>query len=178
MCEKASGILIKQLPQYFRPVVEFQEIIRAHGRALDQLEENVDRIQRNLYIPTCDESTIAYYEKLFGITYRFGDTMDFRRSRVLQRFNTIAPFSIGLLRDKLTELYGKAGYELNLDPSKLTLYVKVTSDRYGAIDLLYDLLWDIIPAHVRIIANQQTTTYVTGSAHMGGVVSNTFLQII
>ena len=49
------------------------------GGALDQLEENVDRIQRNLYIPTCDESTIAYYEKLFGITYRFGDTMDFRR---------------------------------------------------------------------------------------------------
>lgn len=178
MYEKAAQILMGQLPVYFHPIIEFQEIMKAHGYALDQLEINMAQIQDNLHIATCDESTIAYYERLFGIVYRFGDTMDFRRARVLQRFNTIAPFSVGFLTDKLTELYGKSGYALELDCQELILYVKVMSDRYGAIDLLYDLLWDIVPAHIKITANQQTTTYVTGHLYMGGVVSQTFLQTI
>lgn len=178
MYESTETVLKGQLPGYFRPIIEFQEILKAHGYAIDQIEEEMSKLRNNLYITTCDEETIAYYENLFGILYRFGDTMDFRKSRVMQRFNTIAPFSIEFLRDKLTELYGEDGYILDIDPLKLILYVKVTSDRYGAVDLLYDLLWNIVPAHVQISANQQTTIYVPGRGYVGGGVSGTFIQTI
>lgn len=172
-------ILTNQLPTYFRPVLEFQNILIAHGYALDQFDANMYQIAANNYLSTCDESTIAYWENLLGIVYRFGDTLEYRRTRVLQKFNTIVPFSIGFLRDKLTELYGADGYELSVDSAACTLTVKVTSDRYGAVDLLYDLLWDVVPAHLQIIANQETTTNVGGGRlNAAGFAARTYIQTI
>ena len=150
----AEEVLKQQLPRYFRPIIEFGEILKAHGYSLDKLDETSEKVKDNNYIATCDEDMIAYYEKLLGITYRFGDTMEYRRARVLQKYNTIVPFSIEFLRDKLTELYGEDGYEMSVDSAACKLKIKVTSDRYGAIDLLYDLLWDVVPAHIQILANQ------------------------
>ena len=137
----AEKVLKQQLPRYFRPISEFGEILKAQGYGLDQFDKASAKVYANNYIATCDEETIAYYERLLGIVYRFGDTMEYRRTRVLQKYNTIVPFSVGFLRDKLTELYGEDGYEMSVDSAACKLKIKVTSDRYGAIDLLYDLLW-------------------------------------
>ena len=112
---RAEETLRGQLPEYFRPIIEFREILKAHGYSLDKLDETSEKVKDNNYIATCDEETIAYYEKLLGITYRFGVTMEYRRARVLQKYNTIVPFSIEFLRDKLTELYGEDGYEMSVD---------------------------------------------------------------
>lgn len=170
---------MQQLPTYFRPILEYVALMQADGYELDKLEANIMQVAANQYIQTCDEQTIAYYENLLGIVYRFGDTLEFRRSRVLQKFNTKVPFSIGFLNAKLTELYGADGYELSVDPVACTITIKVTSDRYGAVDLLYDLLWDILPAHLKIIANQETTNWVGGGRlYAGGFVSNTFIQTV
>ena len=172
-------VLYKQLPYYFRPIIEFQEILKAHGYGVDKLDADSAQIAANNYIPTCDEETIAFWENLLDITYSFGDTLDFRRDRVLQKFNTIVPFSIGFLNDRLTALFGADGYTLSIDYTEQTLTINVTSDRYGAIDLLYDLLWDIIPAHLQIIANQETTNNIGGSRlYAAGFVANTYIQTI
>ena len=175
---RAEETLRGQLPEYFRPIIELREILKAHGYSLDKLDETSEKVKDNNYIATCDEETIAYYEKLLGITYRFGDTMEYRRARVLQKYNTIVPFSIEFLRDKLTELYGEDGYEMSVDSAACKLKIKVTSDRYGAIDLLYDLLWDVVPAHIQILANQQTTNRVPCRLYAAGAVSRVFVQTI
>ena len=104
--------------------------------------------------------------------------MEYRRARVLQKYNTIVPFSIEFLRDKLTELYGEDGYEMSVDSAACKLKIKVTSDCYGAIDLLYDLLWDVVPAHIQILANQQTTNRLPCRLYAAGAVSRVFVQTI
>ena len=157
---KAEENLKGQLPEYFRPVIEFGEILKAHGYSLNKIDETSEKVKDNNYIATCDEETIAYYEKLLGITYQFGDDLEYRRARVLQKYNTIAPFPIRFLQDKLTELYGEDGYEISVDSAACKIKIKVSSDRYGAIDLLYNLLWDVVPAHIQITANQQVANYV------------------
>ena len=172
-------VLNNQLPYYFRPIREFQAILAAHGYALDSLDANVSQIAANNYISTCDEGTIAFWENLLGITYQFGDTLDYRRQRVLQKFNTVAPYSIGFLNDRLTSLFGSDGYTLTIDYEEQTLSARVSSDRYGAVDLLYDLLWDVIPAHLQVIANQETTNNIGGTRlRVGGIVANTRIQTI
>ena len=97
---------------------------------------------------------------------------------MLQKYNTIVPFSIGFLQDKLTELYSEDGYEMEVDSAACKLKIKVTSDRYGAIDLLYDLLWDVVPAHIQILANQQTTNRISNRLYVAGNVSRVFVQTI
>lgn len=172
-------VLYNQLPTYFRQIIEFQEILRAHGSALDTLDANAMQIAANNYISTCDEETLEMWENLLNIAVRYGDTLDFRRDRVLQKFNTIVPFSIGFLNERLTNLFGADGYTLSLNYSTQTLTIKVTSDRYGAVDLLYDLLWDIIPAHLKIVANQETTNNVGGcKLYASAFAAVTFIQTI
>lgn len=174
---KCENELTKQLPEYFRPILEFQEIMKAQGYMMDQLVADISRVYANNYISTCDEPTISYYENLFGIVYRHGDTLEFRRSRVLQKFNTITPFSVGFLKNKLGELFGN-DYELSVTPETLEISIKVTSDRYGAVDLLYNLLWDVVPAHLKIVANQQTTNYSTSRLSAAGFAAGTYIQFI
>lgn len=178
MVDEAVKSLNSQLPRYFRPVIEFQEIMKAHGHGLEKLDGVMARLQANFYIPTCDEPTIAYYEKLLGITHHIGDGLDFRRTRVLQKLNLVAPFTIGFLEERLTALYGENGYTLEVTPETCSVTIKVTSDRYGAIDLLYDLLLDILPAHLRLMANQEATSYVPGRLYVGGTVFTLIEQTI
>lgn len=178
MVDNAVEVLNSQLPRYFRPVIEFQEIMKAHGHGLGRLDGVMARLQANFYIPTCDELTISYYERLLGITYHTGDNLDFRRLRVLQKLNLVGPFTIGFLRERLTELYGENGYALEVTPETGLLTIKVTSDRYGAINLLYDLLLDILPAHLHLTANQETMNYIPGRLYIGGILASLTEQTI
>lgn len=171
--------LYKQLPDYFKPIVEFLEILKAHGYALDGLDANAAQVAANNYIQTADAATIAWWENVLGLTYSFGDTLDFRRQRILQQFNISTPFSIGYLKDQLDGLYGPDGYEMEEDSQNLTLTIKVTSGIYGATQLLYPFILEIMPAHIQLIANQEVTNNVGGSRlYSSGMVSSSFIQTI
>lgn len=168
---------MEQLPEYFRPIVEFQQIMAVHGSAINDLEKNVTQLWENLFIQTCDEATLKLYEKRLDITASPSETLEYRRQRILQKYNTIVPFSEPFLRIRLTELFGD-DYSMSVDPAASKITISVTSARYGAVDLLYDLLWDIIPAHLQVISNQQVTNYISGNIYADEVMARTFVQSI
>lgn len=169
--------LTRQLPFYFRPILEFQQLMIAHGWGYDIAEQAAGLVLQNFFIQTCDEETLEQYEKLFGITPEAGDTMEYRRERVLQIFSSSAPFDINYLHERLTELFGN-DFTLICDPVRSWLIVVLTSERYGAVTLLYDLLLSVVPAHIRIISNQQVTNYITRPLYTGIVPGAAIHQII
>lgn len=79
--------------------------------------------------------------------------------------------------DQLKELFGE-DFTLSVDAVACKLEISVTSSRYGAVDLLYNLLWDVIPAHIEIHANQQVNNYSSAGLYIGGVMSSAFMQTI
>lgn len=169
--------LMPILPRYFRPIIEFQEIMKAHGWAVDGLEHNIGQVGANCFIQTADADTIAYYESLLGITYTPGETLEFRRQRVLQKFGEVVPFTIGFLRTQLSDLYGE-GYTLEVDSAACTLTITVESGQYGALNLLYSLLWSILPAHLEIIAEQEVTSTLPMPLYVGQVMMVTCVKTI
>ena len=169
--------LMELLPYYFRPVLEFQEIMKVHGLALDDVEKQITQVGRNCFIQTADAETLRAYETLFGLVYKPGETLEYRRQRILQMYNRIAPFSIGFFRERLTELFGN-DYVLEVDPFKSTLFVLVTSEKYGAVDLLYSLVWDIVPAHLEVTANHQVTNEIKKVIYAVPVMTNVCIQNI
>lgn len=169
--------LIDQLPTYFRPVLEFQQLMIAHGWAYDLAENTAGLVLNNFFLQTCDEDTIAQYEKLFGIIPEAGDTMEYRRERILQIFSSVAPFDINYLDDRLRELFG-GEYALTVYPEENRLIVNLTSERYGAVALLYNLLLDIVPAHIEIISNQQVVNYINRPLYAGAVPGSAIHQYI
>lgn len=165
------------LPDWFQNVMEFNELMKSEEIELEDAENSIRSVRNNCYIQTADETTILLYEKRFGIAYQ-GESLEYRRSRIMQRYNTVVPFTVGFLKDRLTELYGSQGYEVSVDGKNSLITIKITSDRYGAVNLLYDLLWDILPAHIQIIASQVNTKNIKGIFSVGGTVSSTKITTI
>ncbi|WP_143321021.1 putative phage tail protein [Clostridium sp. HBUAS56010] len=165
------------LPEWFKDILEFNQLLETEEVELEAVENSIRSVRNNCFIQTADENTISLYEKRFGISYQ-GETLDYRKSRILQRYNTVVPFTIGFLKNRLSELYGSDGYILSVNSKTCLLTIKVTSDRYGALNLLYDLLWDIIPAHIRIIASQEAQKYIKGGLYIGTTMSSTKITTI
>lgn len=50
--------LLKILPEYFRPILEFQEIMKSEGIVMDEVETLMRKVRDNFYIQTLDESAL------------------------------------------------------------------------------------------------------------------------
>lgn len=174
----AYDVLMENLPDYFKPVLEFIQIMRAHGYALDQLDGDIQNVYNNFYIQTCDVTTLAYYEGLLDIIPSAGDTVEYRRQRVMQQLSLIPKFDINWLRDKLTELYGKDGYDLTVSSVNSTLSVNITSGMPNAVRLFYDFIWDVIPAHIALSAQQNVNTTIPVSIYTGACIASTSMSVI
>lgn len=174
---EAHQILMDQLPEWFKPILEYIAIMQAYAGVFSGIEEKIALLEANYFIQTADDATLRYWEKLLGIPIRMGDPLEFRRQRIFLRLNERAPFTIWDLRDRLTKLFGD-DYTMSLDVPNCKLYISVTSERYGAIDLLYDVINEIVPVHLAIKANQQVTNFIASKHYLGALTTRTFEQTI
>lgn len=170
-------ILMDQLPRWFKPVLEYIEIMRAGGGELAEFDAIAERIRANTHIQTADSETLRYWERLLGISAAAGATLEYRRERVLMRINQTVPFTVWHLRDRLRELFGE-DYSLEVNPAECWIKIFVTSDRYGAISLLHDLIYSYVPAHLYVYSNQQVSNVTSSDAYYAARMSRTFEQTI
>ena len=157
--------LMRQLPHWFKPVIEYIAIMRAYAFMLADCENTANGIQDNFFIQTADSETLSVWERLLGISVKPTDTIGFRRERILSKLDQTVPFTYWHLKERLTELFGNE-FVLTIDPAECTLDILVTSGRYGAIDLLNDLVYNVIPAHLDVHSNQIVEQYIKSSQYI------------
>ncbi|MBQ7850422.1 MAG: DUF2313 domain-containing protein [Clostridia bacterium] len=177
MSDQVHKILMDQLPEWFKPVLEYIAIMYGGSVELARLDEDAEQIRLNDHIQTADATTIRYWERFLGIASSAGDTLAFRRDRVMMRINQTVPYTVWHLRERLTELYGDA-YTLEVNPAECWIRIIVTSDRYGAISLLHDLIYSYVPAHLYVYSNQQVSNVTGSDAYYAARMSRTFEQTI
>ena len=116
---EAHEILMEQLPDWFKPVLEYIAIMQAYAVELSGVEAAAAKIQANYFVETADSDTLKYWEDLMNIPQRAGDTLEFRRTRIMLRLNQRPPITVWDLHDKLTELFGTE-YALEVNPQQNT----------------------------------------------------------
>lgn len=170
-------ILMEQLPEWFKPVLEYIAIMYGGAAEFSDFVAAAEQVRKNDHIQTADATTIRYWERFLGIASSAGDTLAFRRDRVLMRINQTVPFTVWHLRDRLQELFGE-DYTLEVNSAECWIRIIVTSDRYGAISLLHDLIYSYVPAHLYVYSNQQVSNVTGSDAYYADRMSRTFEQII
>lgn len=173
-----NAALLEQLPYWFRPVLEYGAIMGAYAQPLSDIEELAQAAHDNLFVQTADAATIAWWEAFFGLTVQYGDTLDYRRARVLQKIIQITPYTIWTFRARLTALYGADGYEVTEDAANDTLTINVYPGGLFDVALLWQLIWDVVPAHLVVYANQQKTVNLGGGDYIGANMTRTFIQTV
>ena len=170
-------ILMRQLPRWFKPVAEYIAIMRAYSAEFDKMVTDLDAVHANMFIQTCDAATIRYWERKLSISVDPGDPLEYRREKVLMRLSRVVPYTEKHLREKLTELFGDE-YTLEVNPENCTLKLIITSDRYGAVGLVRELMYQWIPAHLYVYSNQQVTNSGDTGGYYAARCTRTFEQVI
>ena len=148
--ENIEEVLTRQLPEYFRPVREFQEIIRAHGGALEQLKKNVLHLWDNFYLSSCDGPTLSYYEILLGITKNKGLTLEERRLIVLIQYSARSLYTLPVLKEMLASAVGDKGYLVNCLYDEYKMIVRIIGQDMPMVRELYTMVAMMRPAHIAL----------------------------
>lgn len=142
--------LSNYLPDLYKNILEFSELIKSENFLFNQLENKKNRTINNIYIPTCDITTVKKYEALFGIYDTSNSDLEFRRQRVLNRLNMSIPFTLQGLKHKLNEILGK-DYEVNVDNQNYTLWVASKRLNKDIFTETYITLNKMVPANMIFI---------------------------
>ena len=166
------------IPRFFQETVEFPEIMKAWQKGLGDLEGNIEAVWGNQYIQTCDEDTLALYEKLLNIIPSGDESLSYRRQIVLNKYSMAVPFSEGFFRNRLNEMFGEDGYTLDVDSQTSTAVLYILSPIPNGLDMVYNLWLGIAPAHVELQAHEALVTEINGSEYYGAVVTSAVYQEI
>lgn len=143
--------LKQYLPAWYKSVSDYQEIMDTESTDFDTLKNDVLRVYGNLFFSTMDIQAVEQWELLLGIIPDPSDTLEFRRTRVLNRVSMKPPYTERFLQDKLDELIGPGKYTMVVDVQNFTLTIETAaSDQSFATEVLYTIN-RVKPAHILYI---------------------------
>lgn len=143
--------LMLLLPPYFQAVYEYQVLMDIEGAELETAKRSLEQIKKNLYVQTCDDSTLREYEQLLGIVRERGAAMEYRRRMILSRMNQQLPYSLPKLKEILDAALGRQWYELEIRYGIYELELDVIDQSYQVLKNIQAMVEEIIPAHLRYI---------------------------
>ena len=165
--------LVAMLPQFFKDILEYPEIMKAWAKGLDMVGLSGQQVWDNLYIQTCDSDTLSIYEGYLKLTPAPGDSLEVRRARVLARLMIAIPYSERRIRVLFDEMYGAGNYTLIVD----SINSEVTMDLQVHIEegvLLFCTTWhEMAPAHMAFTVKEDITTDIDNGLYFGGAVRET-----
>lgn len=145
--------LITYYPRFYRDVFEMMEILKAHGRIADTMEDNIEQTYLNSFIDYADEATIEKLEKFLMIGLNKSRTLEERRRLVKSYFVGFGKVSASMLASMI-ESYTHAPVDIYFEPSdeerNNTLYINF--QRGSEVTLYMSdiilLLSKKLPAHI------------------------------
>ncbi len=160
--------LITYYPRFYRDVFEMVEILKAHGRIADSMEENIEQTYLNGFIDYADEVTIAKLERFLGIGLNRNLTLEERRRLVKSYFVGFGKISATLIK-QMIGAYSNAPVDCRFEPfdeeKNNALYVRIYQDDH--IDEIITMLSRKIPAHINFVMvnsrKKDTNVYIGGT---------------
>ncbi len=151
--------LLQYLPHWFRRILDFQEICKTESEQMEALATAINDVADNLFFQTMDEGAVNMWENIFYIVPNpQTETLDFRKTRLLNRISLQPPFTLGFLYQKLDQIIGKGKYEIYVDYPNYTLYIMSSAENQAYATEVAYTIGRIKPAHI-IYRNQPLLTY-------------------
>jgi hypothetical protein len=164
--------LIRLLPPYFQSVKDIIALMETEEIELSVLAGYIMRVYANVFIQTADEETIAAHERILKIFAQDGETLEFRRTRVLNRYNNTAPVTLLSLKKRLDSLLGIGEWELFIDYPNYMADLIIRHINNAFFNEAVNMLINLLPAHLALYVVEseygKSTVYAgatTGSIH-------------
>ncbi|QOR33938.1 DUF2313 domain-containing protein [Clostridium sp. 'deep sea'] len=117
-----SHKLLKYLPNYYKQFPEIQALMNSEGNEIDKLKTALKWILDNQFVATSTE-TLKKRENELGIDSLGGESLDFRRLRIINRYSTRPPFTMKFLEEQISAM--AEGRQVTIKPVVAEYKVKV-----------------------------------------------------
>lgn len=138
--------LVSYLPSFLAEFKENIALLHAENSEFEFLWKSFDRILKNEYISTADESGLSRFEDIVGIKPLSDDTLESRRSRVFSRWFNHIPLTLKGLKKRLALICGEQGYSVTIKDYAITISVYTRFDSQK--EELKQLINDVIPENM------------------------------
>lgn len=137
------------LPDLYDGVREFEVLFSVEDEMVDQIEQQIKRVKDNQWIQTADEQMITFHEQLLGILANPEiEDLAFRRQRILNRMQSMPPFTLSYLRDHLNRLFGVGNYTLVIDHKNYQMILESSADNANWFQEANTIIDKIKPANI------------------------------
>lgn len=140
--------LNKLLPPYFREIKDFKWITEAQELDFLTAEKDIERIQNNFFVQMCDSKMLSLHEQLLDIMPASGESLEFRRERVLNWYNISIPYTEGGFRKRLNIMLGEGNYEFIVEHEQYAAYLNIPVTLMNYHEEILNLVSRMFPAHI------------------------------
>jgi len=102
-------MLVDYLPEIMREIREISCIMQAQGDEIKFVGQAVNRSLDNTFAESADLDGILRFERLFGVIPKSSQSIEERRTELLNRLHDRVPYTYNTLDAMLLDLYGYDG---------------------------------------------------------------------
>lgn len=147
--------LLGLLPEYYKGIKDFVELMETENAELDQLLAAVQRQFDDQFVETAGEQAIKRREQQLGIRADVAsETLEFRRKRIVNRYSTKPPFTIRYLQERLDFLVGEGRALAEIDEQSFVLTITMSVPDAAYFREIEHTIKQMKPAN--IVYNQAT----------------------
>lgn len=162
--------IINYLPPYFQDDPQVRAFVCAAARELDRIEAAAVALRAGAFPRTADTRTLAYYERLFGLSST-GLSLDQRRTDVLAHFRKRSVASRLDWQAALEAFIASPGNWSYAEVPTYQINLTVPVDPAGIrVPLITAFARAVTPAHLTLVVNGSYGAFQIGISHIGDIL--------
>ncbi len=149
--KKADVDLLSYLPDFLREYKEFKEIAGSENPQFEKLWNAADSTLYNMFILSSDQYGVERFEKLLNIFPDKTDTLETRKNRILNKWQSKLPYTCKMLLYRLSILCGN-DFQIKKDFDNYRIKITTHFREYSPFAEVKKLLKEMIPANMSVQA--------------------------
>lgn len=162
--------LINYLPEVLKNYKEFQKTFEAEEPEFENLQDELSKVLKDLFVEDASERGIKRWEKLLKIVPKATDSLNDRRFRITTRLIRKLPFTYRTLQQMLETLCGEGNYDVELRHNNYEIEIKINLVKNNNIMDILSLLEIVVPANlIQILKSYLTVRSEVPKYAIGGM---------
>lgn len=167
--------LKQYMPPYYDGVREMNELLNVEDKLFSKYVIEFDKVKANQFIMTADLDGIEIYERILGITAKTDETLGFRRSRALNRWVDIVPYTHNALYSRLARLQDNYNFDIEYEFDAYRIFIRSNLELPGQVDELDYALVEMIPANLELVSRNEIPMSSTANTYIAAGFAQTLL---
>lgn len=147
--------ILKYWPEIYHEIDDFVALAEVQSSQVENLDNAVQQLFDDQFVMSSSPEAIKRREKLLRIQADpANESLEFRKKRILNRYQTKPPFTIRWLQQQINQLVGEGLVIVDVDVQNFILYVRADIDDAAVFKEVNHTVLTVKPAN--LIYNQQT----------------------